>query len=415
MRPWHILQRSILSELVRVFALALLALTGILVMAGIVAEAARQGLGPEQIVKLVPLLIPGTLPFTIPATMLFAVSVAYGRMSADNELTAIKAAGVPITYALWPALFLGAAISGVVWWLNQEFIPRNHHLLRTTALKDIEELLYSRLRRDLCFNEPRVNYAIWVRDVQGRRLLNATFKKRDANGRDEIIAQAEIAELTVDLEGETVWVEMWQGDMSKDGGATYFSFDKEKVPLPLPPLGAARKVRARELTNHQLLERRVELLQKIAELQAQIASGNLNPQQDSLSKAVSIPVNPRGDKDKSKTAPPTPRLAPEMELKFVIRELNELDTEYATRPALALGCLFFVLIGCPVAIWFHKRDFLSAFVTCFLPIVIVYYPLMMFGINLGKEGRVNPMYMMWTGNVVLGLVGLVLLWRLTRR
>jgi len=410
-RPWHILQRSILSELVRVFALALLALTGILVMAGIVAEAARQGLGPEQIVKLVPLLIPGTLPFTIPATMLFAVSVTFGRMSADNELTAIKAAGVPITYALWPALFLGAAVSAVVWWLNDEFIPRNHHLLRTTALRDIEELLYSRLRRDLCFNEPRVNYAIWVRDVQGRRLLTATFKKRDANGRDEIIAQAEIAELTVDLEGETVWVEMWQGDMSKDGGATYFSFDKEKVPLPLPPLGAARKVRARELTNSQILVRRQELLDKIAELEAKhrgLANVDVSPADPSKTQA-------HKDKEAVKAATSAPKLPPETELKFLYKELYELDTEYATRPALALGCLFFVLIGCPVAIWFHKRDFLSAFVTCFLPIVIVYYPLMMFGINLGKEGRVNPMYMMWTGNLVLGLVGLILLWRLTRR
>ncbi|MCS6978440.1 MAG: LptF/LptG family permease [Gemmatales bacterium] len=412
MRPWHILHRSILSELLRVFVLALLALTGILVMAGIVAEAARQGLGPEQIVKLVPLLIPGTLPFTIPATMLFAVSVTFGRMSADNELTAIKAAGVPITYALWPALFLGAAISGIVWWLNQEFIPRNHHLLRTTALKDIEELLYSRLRRDLCFNEPRVNYAIWVRDVQGRRLLTATFKKRDANGRDEIIAQAEIAELTVDLEGETVWVEMWQGDMSKDGGATYFSFDKEKVPLPLPPLGAARKVRARELTNQQLLARREELLEKIAALEAGIVSPSAS------ASSHKAPIEDSKSRKEMQLIKPTeqgPKLTPDVELKFLYKELYELDTEYATRPALALGCLFFVLIGCPVAIWFHKRDFLSAFVTCFLPIVIVYYPLMMFGINLGKEGRVNPMYMMWTGNVVLGLVGLILLWRLTRR
>jgi lipopolysaccharide export system permease protein len=104
-----------------------------------------------------------------------------------------------------------------------------------------------------------------------------------------------------------------------------------------------------------------------------------------------------------------------MRLKFTQKEIFELDTEYATRPALALGCLFFVLIGCPVAIWFHKRDYLSAFVTCFLPIVVIYYPLMMFGINLGKEGRVDPAYMMWTGNVVLGVAGLFLTWRLARR
>jgi lipopolysaccharide export system permease protein len=402
--PWSILQRSILLELLRVFLLALAAITGILVMAGIVAEASQQGLGPEQIVKLVPLLIPGTLPYTIPATLLFAVSVAFGRMSADNELTALKAAGVPVTRALWPAFLLGGLISGCVFWLNQDFIPRSHHQLRTTALKDIEEILYSRLRRDLCFNEPRVNYAIWVREVQGHRLIWATFKKRDPQGRDEVIAQASTAELWVDLPGETVWVEMWQGEMSKDGGATYFSFDREKLPLPLPPIGAARQIRAREMTSQQILQRRAELL----------------AQQDELTTAMTIHTDeePKERKAKAKDAEPAAaavQLPLPMRLKFLQKEIYELDTEYAIRPALALGCLCFVLIGCPVAIWFHKRDYLSAFVTCFLPIVVVYYPLMMFGINLGKEGRIDPAYMMWTGNAVLGAAGLFLLWRLVRR
>jgi lipopolysaccharide export LptBFGC system permease protein LptF len=191
--------------------------------------------------------------------------------------------------------------------------------------------------------------------------------------------------------------------MSKDGGATYFSFDKEKIPLPLPPLGAARQVRARELSAAQLHVRRAEIVQQIAELEQGLA----RPQ----------PASSRSQdaKPRSPFAANTPAGPPELQLKFLRRELNELDTEQATRPALAFSCFFFVLIGCPVAIWFHKRDFLSAFVTCFLPIVVVYYPLMMFGINLGKEGRVDPRYMMWAGNAVLGAVGLFLLWRLTRR
>src|SRR5205085_667697 len=51
-----------------------------------------------------------------------------------------------------------------------------------------------------------------------------------------------------------------------------------------------------------------------------------------------------------------------------------LDTELQMRPALSFGCLFFVLIGCPVGIWFSKSDYLSAFTICFLPIVFLYYP-----------------------------------------
>ena len=43
--------------------------------------------------------------------------------------------------------------------------------------------------------------------------------------------------------------------------------------------------------------------------------------------------------------------------------------------------------GRPVGILFARRDFLSAFMTCFLPIIVIYYPLMLFGTNLSKEGH----------------------------
>src|SRR5262249_34097578 len=83
-----ILFRMILWELCKVFVMALVAITGILLMAGLIAEATQQGLAPTQILAAIPLLIPSTLPYTIPATTLFATCVVYGRLSADNEILA---------------------------------------------------------------------------------------------------------------------------------------------------------------------------------------------------------------------------------------------------------------------------------------------------------------------------------------
>ena len=60
------------------------------------------------------------------------------------------------------------------------------------------------------------------------------------------------------------------------------------------------------------------------------------------------------------------------------------------RIALACGSFFFVLLGAPVGILFARRDFLSAFITCFVPIIILYYPLMLLGVNLGKDGHAQP-------------------------
>src|SRR5438105_13547523 len=74
-----ILQRYVLGEVVRAFMLALLTITCIFVLFMIMAEAAKLGLTPRDIFSLVPFVIPGSLPYTIPVSLLFAVTVVFGR------------------------------------------------------------------------------------------------------------------------------------------------------------------------------------------------------------------------------------------------------------------------------------------------------------------------------------------------
>ena len=66
---------------------------------------------PAQILAVIPLLIPSTLPFTIPSTTLFATCLVYGRLSADNEITALRATGVHLGRVILPCLLLGVVAS----------------------------------------------------------------------------------------------------------------------------------------------------------------------------------------------------------------------------------------------------------------------------------------------------------------
>lgn len=84
------------------------------------------------------------------------------------------------------------------------------------------------------------------------------------------------------------------------------------------------------------------------------------------------------------------------------------------RPALSFGCLFFVLVGCPVGIWFSRSDYLSAFITCFLPIVFLYYPLQLCSTNLAKDGKLQPTIALWLANAAIGLIALGLFRRLLK-
>ncbi len=395
-----ILNRTIFGELARVFLMSLLGITGILLMAGIVAEATQHGLGPGQILAVIPLIIPSTLPYTIPATTLFATCVVYGRLSHDNEIIAIKAAGINLLRVIWPGVFLGLAMSGVTLALYVQTIPETHHLMRSMFLNDVEELLYSMLKRDRCINQPRLNYVMFVHGVQGRKLQDAIFKRRDGKGHYDVIARAAEAELHVNAARKEVEVLMRRCFVISDGGKSQGYFNDKKWPVALPPdFGMNTKIRASDLTWDEIWERRDKLAGEEERIAVQIALVESRHRLDGPA--------PGSEDDKNLKHWAAYR-------KQKQGEIRSLDAELHMRPSLALGCLCFVLVGCPVGIWFSRSDYLSAFITCFLPIVFVYYPLLLCGTNFAKSGAIPPYLSLWVPNAVMAVVALGLFRRLLR-
>ncbi|HEX7379520.1 MAG TPA: LptF/LptG family permease, partial [Pirellulales bacterium] len=76
-----LLTRYVLAELLKIFLLALTVLTLLMLVYGLVKQARDQGLGPEQVLRLIPYILPEMMRYTIPATLLFATACVYGRMS----------------------------------------------------------------------------------------------------------------------------------------------------------------------------------------------------------------------------------------------------------------------------------------------------------------------------------------------
>ena len=176
-----IVNRMILAELVKVFLMSLVALTGMFLLAGLIQEAAQKGLSPGQIILAIPLIIPNTLPFTIPATTLFATCVVYGRMSADSEVLVLRAAGVNIYRLLTPAIILGLLTGATTAALYYDTIPRSQRLLQAQLLNDAEDIVYGMLKREGGLRQANLDYVLFVRDVQGRDLIDVVIKKRKAD------------------------------------------------------------------------------------------------------------------------------------------------------------------------------------------------------------------------------------------
>ncbi len=391
-----ILNRMIFWELVKVFVLCLVAITGILLMAGIVAEASQQGLNPAQIVAIIPLLIPSTLPYTIPATTLFATCVVYGRLSADNEILAIRASGINLTKVVGPAVLIGVLTSAGTLGLYYRVIPHTHHLMRSMFLADVEELLYALLRKNNQLTHPQFDYSMFVQGVQGRRLISPTFKHRDTHGETDVAAQAQEAELFVDMREHLLKVRMYRGwTWSKNETQGYFEQHDWDVELPEDLIRQHR--RARDLTWKEIGER-IDALEE---------------EKTALAVRVEESQSRRGRKDS-----PADLDKHISNLKNKIKERDHqilaMQAELQMRPALSLGCLFFVLVGCPVGIWLSRSDYLSSFITCFLPIVFIYYPLMLCGTGIAKDGKFATIATVWIADAAIGLAGLVLFRRLLR-
>jgi lipopolysaccharide export system permease protein len=393
-----LLQRMIFKELLKVFLLALVALTGMLLLGGIFAEASRNGLTPSQILMIIPLLIPNFFPYTLPATTLFATSVIYGRLAHDNEILAVRAAGVNVLRAVLPGILLGVLASLATMFLYYRVIPQTAYLLRSKVMADLDEFLYSMLRREGRIVHPRLNYEIYVTRVEGRKLIGAQFMRRDPKDPQQydLVARAREAELRVNMAKHQILVHMRDCQfVDKRGGHGTIRND---LPMDIPPdFTTLSKNRTSDRTWQELREERDKV-----EIEKKMLSVALAEHEAVLS-LQNAPTN---------FAEHVRHLRNQIRQKE--QEIREIEAEMHQRPALALGCLCFVLVGCPVGIWFSRSDYLSAFITCFLPIILIYYPLMLCGINFGRSGRASPILSMWLADALMVGISIFLYRKLLR-
>src|SRR5262245_16636709 len=173
-----ILQRTIMWELLRIFSITLISLTALFLLGGLIAEASQRGLAPAQIFKIMPLMIPSMLPYTIPATTLFATCNVYGRLAKDNEITALRAAGVNLWQILKPAILLGLPSTIATGALLYDVIPTSIRSIKDRITGDVNELLVTVLKRQGCFKHSKIPYVLFAREVRGDRLIDVIVKRK---------------------------------------------------------------------------------------------------------------------------------------------------------------------------------------------------------------------------------------------
>jgi lipopolysaccharide export system permease protein len=401
--PLSILRRYVLMDVARAFSLALLTLSAIFVLFMVAATARDIGLSPQDIVRLVPYVIPSTLPYTIPVSLLFSVTVVYGRLAGDNEIIAVKTAGVSVMHVLLPTYALALFLSVTLVYLSSEWIPECTRLATLVLYSDFEDTFYKYLKRDREVNNEKWPFFIKAEEIDGKVMKNATFKHRSKeNGQSDydFTIEAEEATMNFDMNAKMIHVYFKNGEMVRKNPQSpdiMLMNSEDPLDIPLPPGSTFDpEKKLQHFTSSELALEMVTIQQKL----------NTERQRAAIKTGFAFATGRTDQLNWGDVQEAARNHA------YLVRRMSEVDTERQLRISMAFGSLLFVILGAPVGIMFARRDFLSAFMTCFMPIITVYYPLMLFGQNMSKEALLPASISwisLWLGNLILAvLAGLVL-------
>lgn len=385
----RLLSRYVLIEVSKVFLVALASLTLLLLIVGVVREATDQGLGIGQVVLLLPYILPDALRFTVPATVLFAVSTVYGRMSGSNEIVAVKSLGISPMTLVWPTLALTFLLSLCTVWLNDLAVSWGRNGIRRVAIEAVEDIAYGMLRTQRSYSSER--FSINVKKVEGRRLISPTVTFH--TGKESQTLIAEEAELRSDPAAGLLQIICHNYTFE---GANDLRFrDPDTFEIAVPLLDASRVDRNEEVPSKLPMwvfrEKIDTQVTRVADQKRKMAA------LAGLTLITGDFIDLSGDEWSVQNET----------LKSYNEQLHRLYTEPQRRWANGFSCLCFAMVGIPLAIRQRNADLLTSFFLCFLPILIVYYPFLAFSVDASKQGDLPPISI-WSGNVVLAAAGVYL-------
>ncbi len=137
----------VLRELLKTFGLTLAALTVLITMGGGLYNVIRfEGISAVDVVRFVPLLAPIATTIAMPIAALFAATMTYGRLAADNELTACRAAGVNVHRLLGSAALLAVFVAAFTFLMSSFVLPGYAQQLERMARSNVRDFVAQQLR-----------------------------------------------------------------------------------------------------------------------------------------------------------------------------------------------------------------------------------------------------------------------------
>jgi lipopolysaccharide export system permease protein len=340
--------------------------------------------------EAVGLLIPWVWVFALPMGMLTATLLVFGRFSADQELTAIRASGISLLSVISPILLLSLALCGLSALVNMEIGPRcrlAYTGLLDSVLFNIKVELASAQLPEGRFIKDFPGYIFYVGENRRGDLRKVmVFVLKDETN-VVMTVKAPRGKLEVDAPNKLIRLYLYDAKtLTFNEGRPMPGAQAEwllEVDLKLQQVNR-RTPQFSDMTFFQLWDELHEMEQRIA---------------------LPEPVG--------KLSKPELRFK-RLELELHLHDLTEpIRFQIHRQVAFSFACFGFTLVGIPLGIRMHRRE-TNIGIAVALLLVAVYYSFILLGQALDTRAELAPHLIVWLPNFIFQAIGAVLLWRTNR-
>lgn len=357
----RILDRYILRELVPPFFLSIAVLTLALFLQKLfrlVELILSKGSTLAATGKLILYILPGFLMVTIPLSLLVAALTAFSRLSADAEITAMKASRISLYAMIRPVFTLSLLLFFVTAFIAHVIAPRAGHALKAHLFTMVKSKAMVALEAGV-FSSSFDNMVVYVDRMNSLDDMQGIFLSDERSAAEPYAVIAKQGRLITNPENFNVTLQLEQGAVHlqprADSGYSLMAFATGILNLDLDR-GLLRRGASGEGRNIEELDS-LELLQRIRQARP-------------------------GDE-----------------------QARDAEKELHKRMSVSYACLVFGIVGAPLGIR-KTRSGRSAGIAIAIAVILVYYLIIGTGANLAESGAISPAAAYWLPNAVITLVAL---------
>jgi lipopolysaccharide export system permease protein len=397
-----------------------------------VDQLVGKGLGFWVISELIVLSLAWMVVLAVPASVLVATLMGFGKLSSQNEITALRAGGMSLPRMMTTVAAAAAVLGLLTVQFNNRVLPEANHRFKLLMM-DIRRIKPTLSINAGLFNQDLAGYSILARrtspqssDLAGLTIYDYTDPATN------VVITAHQGRVSFTPDYRKVVMDLSEGEIhsyrqSVPGEYRRIIFARHRIVMEAEGFDFERSAENafsksdREMSADAMRDIVDSLRAAAAEARRLIFEDRSAPQR--TPGASMVPAAPLPDSAVDARAALLAAQRVRMQLmnsenrRETIESLGKQADVYLVeihkKYSIPAACLVFVFIGVPLGVMVRRGSFGVA-ATLSLGFFLAYWASLIGGEKLGDRGLLSPWLAMWMANIVLGAVGIVLTIRLTK-